>query len=44
MKNRLNLDAIIMSTTKLFEYCIGNVKAVEDSDDFVRFEKGNAKS
>ncbi len=24
---------------KAFEYCIGNVKAVEDSDDFVRFEK-----
>lgn len=22
-----------------YEYCIGNVKAVEDSDDFVRFEK-----
>lgn len=24
---------------KAYEYCIGNVKAVEDSDDFVRFEK-----
>ncbi len=24
---------------KAFEYCIGNVKAAEDSDDFVRFEK-----
>lgn len=24
---------------RAFEYCIGNVKAVEDSDDFVRFEK-----
>ena len=24
---------------KAFEYCIGNVKAVEYSDDFVRFEK-----
>lgn len=24
---------------KAHEYCIGNVKAVEDSDDFVRFEK-----
>ena len=24
---------------KAFEYCIGNVKAIEDSDDFVRFEK-----
>lgn len=24
---------------KAFEYCISNVKAIEDSDDFVRFEK-----
>ena len=24
---------------KAFEYCIGSVKAAEDSDDFVRFEK-----
>lgn len=24
---------------RAFEYCIGNVKAIEDSDDFVRFEK-----
>lgn len=24
---------------KAYEYCIGNVKAIEDSDDFVRFEK-----
>ena len=24
---------------KAFEYCIGNVKAIEDSDDFVRFQK-----
>lgn len=24
---------------KAHEYCIGNVKAIEDSDDFVRFEK-----
>ena len=24
---------------KAFEYCIGNVKAFEDSDEFVRFEK-----
>lgn len=24
---------------KAFEYCIENVKAIEDSDDFVRFEK-----
>ena len=24
---------------KAFEYCIGNVKAIEDSDEFVRFEK-----
>lgn len=24
---------------RAFEYCISNVKAVEDSDDFVRFEK-----
>jgi phage terminase large subunit-like protein len=28
---------------KAFEYCIGNVKAVEDSDDFVRFEKVQPK-
>ena len=25
--------------SKAFEYCIGNVKAIEDSDDFVRYEK-----
>lgn len=24
---------------RAYEYCIGNVKAIEDSDDFVRFEK-----
>ena len=24
---------------KAYEYCIENVKAIEDSDDFVRFEK-----
>lgn len=24
---------------KAFEYCVENVKAIEDSDDFVRFEK-----
>ncbi len=24
---------------KAYEYCIGNVKAIEDSDEFVRFEK-----
>lgn len=24
---------------KALEYCIGNVKAIEDSDDFVRFQK-----
>ena len=24
---------------KAYEYCISNVKAIEDSDDFVRFEK-----
>ena len=24
---------------KAYEYCIENVKAIEDSDDFVRYEK-----
>ena len=24
---------------KAHEYCMGNVKAIEDADDFVRFEK-----
>lgn len=24
---------------KAYEYCVGNVKAIEDSDDFVRYEK-----
>lgn len=28
---------------KAFEYCISNVKAAEDSDDFVRFEKVQPK-
>ena len=28
---------------KAYEYCIGNVQAIEDSDDFVRFKKVESK-
>lgn len=39
IEKQIKLGRYYYVHNKAFEYCIGNVKAVEDSDDFVRFEK-----
>lgn len=39
IEKKIKLQRFYYMHSKAFEYCIGNVKAIEDSDDFVRFEK-----
>lgn len=39
IEKQIRLQKYYYCGSKAFEYCIGNVKAIEDSDDFVRFEK-----
>lgn len=39
IEKQIKLQRYYYLGSKAFEYCIGNVKAIEDSDDFVRFEK-----
>ena len=39
IEKKIKLQSFYYLGSKAFEYCIGNVKAIEDSDDFVRFEK-----
>lgn len=39
IERQIKLGRYYYVHNKAFEYCIGNVKAIEDSDDFVRFEK-----
>ena len=39
IENQIKRQRFYYCGNKAFEYCIGNVKAIEDSDDFVRFEK-----
>lgn len=39
IEKKIKLQRFYYLGSKAFEYCIGNVKAIEDSDDFVRFEK-----
>lgn len=38
-EKQIKLQKFYYCHSKAYEYCIGNVKAIEDSDDFVRFEK-----
>lgn len=39
IEKQIKLQKFYYIGSKAYEYCISNVKAVEDSDDFVRFEK-----
>ena len=39
IEKKIKLQRFYYLGSKAYEYCIGNVKAIEDSDDFVRFEK-----
>lgn len=39
IEKQIRMQKYYYCGSKAFEYCIGNVKAIEDSDDFVRFEK-----
>ena len=39
IEKQIKLQRFSYLGNKAYEYCIGNVKAIEDSDDFVRFEK-----
>lgn len=39
IEKQIKLQKYYYVHNRAFEYCIGNVKAIEDSDDFVRFEK-----
>lgn len=39
IEKQIKLQRFYYLGSKAYEYCIGNVKAIEDSDDFVRFEK-----
>ncbi len=39
IENKIILGKFYFMHNQAYKYCISNVKAVEDSDDFVRFEK-----
>lgn len=39
IEKQIKLKRFYYAHNKAFEYCISNVKAIEDSDEFVRFEK-----
>ena len=39
IEKKINLQQFYYFHNKAYEYCIGNVHAIEDSDEFVRFEK-----
>lgn len=39
IEKQIKLKRFYFVHNKAFEYCISNVKAIEDSDEFVRFEK-----
>lgn len=39
IENQIKKKCLYYLHNRAYEYCIGNVKAIEDSDDFVRFEK-----
>ena len=39
IENQITAQRYYYCHNRAMEYCIENVKAIEDSDDFVRFEK-----
>lgn len=39
IEKQIKLKQFYYVGNKAYEYCVGNVRAIEDSDDFVRFEK-----
>lgn len=39
IEKQIKLKKFYYCHNKAYEYCIGNVQAIEDSDDFVRFQK-----
>ena len=39
IENKIRMQKFYYLGNKAYEYCIGNVKAIEDSDDFIRLEK-----
>lgn len=39
IEKKYNMREFYYCHNKAYEYCVSNVKAVEDSDDFVRFQK-----
>ena len=43
IENKYKEQKFYYCHNRAYEYCIGNVKAIEDSDDFVRFEKVEQK-
>lgn len=43
IEKQIRLQKYYYLHSKAFEYCIGNVKAIEDSDEFIRFEKVQPK-
>lgn len=43
IEKQIKLKKFYYCHNKAYEYCIGNVQAIEDSDDFVRFQKVEKK-
>ena len=39
IEKKINLKKFYYMHNKAYEYCISNVKAIEDSDEFIRFQK-----
>lgn len=39
IEKKIKQGCFYYAGNKAFEYCLSNVKAIEDSDEFVRFEK-----
>ena len=39
IEKKIRMQEFYYCHNKAYEYCIGNVKVAEDSDDFVRFQK-----
>lgn len=39
IEKKFNMQEFYYLHNKAYEYCVGNVKAIEDGDDFVRYQK-----